>query len=129
MAEVGRLDWLILGGSTLHKTIGITVDGAPMDLSGYTAILQVRANDGTDALLLQLLDTSTGADPAVKAITLGGNLGTVTLDMSATETAALDWDQGAYAIHLTSPLRVVTRPFEGTVTVSKPVVKVAGGVE
>jgi hypothetical protein len=120
MAEAGALDLTILAGSTYHKVLTWSVDGVPVDLSGYTAVLQVRSTEPSADLLLEL---TTSGDPAIKAITLGGALGTITLDMSATETRALTFSSGAYQLEVTSPLREVTRVIEGTLTVSPGVIR------
>lgn len=59
----------------------------PVDLTGYTASLTVRGNDGTTLLTL--------------TPTLGGTAGTIEATMSAASTSALTWTDGDYQLLLT----------------------------
>lgn len=59
--------------------------GSAVDLTGYTARMKIKRDvqSGTEAFL------STGADKNGGTITLGGAQGTITLSMTAAESAAL----------------------------------------
>jgi len=75
--------------------------GTPVNLTGYTAKMQVRPIPGSTDLVLEL-STSNGR------ITLGGSAGTVTLSVPA---ANMNFSAGEYAydLELTSGAGAVTR--------------------
>lgn len=113
--------------------------GSAVDLSGYTARMAIKASltGSVEAYL------STGADADGGTITLGGALGTVTLAMTAAQTAALAGSLNAvtaelmdgvesrytderevrfvYDLELISGAGVVTRELQGRVTVEREV--------
>lgn len=86
----------------------------PVDLAGYTARLQIRATQA-DTTVLLTLDTS-AVSPAT-GIYLDNTLKTITLIISATDAAAIDWLEGVYDLELVSPAGVVTQLLSGAVTV------------
>lgn len=88
---------------------------APINLTGYTAKLQMRRKV-TDADAIVSLTELAG-------ITLGGTLGTINAFISAAQTATLPDDVSVWALELTSASGVVTRLIEGTVYVSPRVVR------
>lgn len=67
-------------------------NGAPINLTGYTARLQVRPYEG--GLLVTELNTTNGQ------ITINGATGTLTLSMSQTVTAALPTGQYQYDLYV-----------------------------
>lgn len=81
---------------------------SPVDLTGYTASMQIRAFP----LATTVLYTAT------PDIVLGGELGTITLTIPASDTEDFTWWSGVYDLLLMSPLGVVTRVLQGSVTVS-----------
>lgn len=83
----------------------------PVDLTGYTADMKVK-NGGN---LLVELSTSNGR------ITLGTTDGTITLLLSATETAALAPGSGEYDLLLTSGSGVVVPLVAGSVYIRQSV--------
>lgn len=91
-------------------------DGTPIDITGYSAKMQVRASKA-DATAILTLDTTTGG------ITLGGDMGTVTLTASATATNSLTSGAYVYDLELTSATNNVTRLIEGAFTVSGQVTR------
>jgi hypothetical protein len=86
-------------------TVGAS--SGPVDLTGYTANLQIRAFP-LDIIILY--DAST-------KIVLGGVAGTITLTIPATDTGGFTWWQGVYDLILTDSSGVVTRLLQGYVTV------------
>lgn len=78
-----------------------------MDLTGYTASMQIRPFPAGPILF----DASTD-------IVLGGTAGTITVTIPAASTATFTWFTGVYDLILTSATGVVTRFLEGSVTVS-----------
>lgn len=92
------------GGQLIYKP--------PVDLTGATARMQIRAQLG-GAVLLELT-TENGA----LAIT---GLGTITRTLSAAQTAALAWTEGVYDLEVQYPDGTVQRYLQGAVTVSREV--------
>lgn len=96
-------------------------DGTPVDLTGFSARMEIRAgqSDNPGALALAL-DSAPAAGSG--AIALGGAAGTITpaLTPSQAESLAAGTDY-CYDLKLTSGGGDVYRPIYGTVTVSEEV--------
>ncbi len=107
-------DFEIEQGTTLYKQFTWKATGSPVDLTGYTARMQVRPSVTSSTVLLELTTTNGG-------IVLGGALGTITLSATAVQTAALPRG-GVYDIELVNG-SVVTRFIRGTITLSKEVTR------
>ena len=87
---------------------------APIDLTSYTARMQVRPSwlvPGTTpaAAIISLTETN--------GIALGGTYGTVTVTITDAVTSALAINDGVYDLELVSPAGKVTKLLRGTVTV------------
>ena len=82
-----------------------------VNLTGYTARMQIRDQAGATALYIELNTTNGG-------IVLGGVTGTIDLYISAANTAAFTWTTANYDIDLTAPSGDVTRLFMGSITIS-----------
>jgi hypothetical protein len=87
-------------------TVGAT--SGPVDLTGYTAMLQIRAFPLSTTILYD----------ASSNIALGTTNGTITLTIPASATAAFTWWNGVYDLLLTSSAGVSTRLLQGSVTVT-----------
>lgn len=90
--------------------------GTPINLTGWTARMQVRPSYGSDVVLLNLNSTSGG-------ITLGGLAGTIEVVGSATATAAITGRKAVYDIELVAPGGAVTRLLQGLATLSPEVTR------
>jgi hypothetical protein len=90
-------------------TVGAS--SGPMDLTGFTAVLQIRPFQLSTTILYD----------ASANITLGGVSGAITLVMPATVTAGFTFFQGVYDLLLTSAAGIATRLLMGSVTVSPAV--------
>ena len=87
--------------------------GAAIDLTGYSAAMELRsAPGGTLALTLSTANSK---------IALGGAAGTVTCTFSDTDSSLLTLPEYAYDIELTDGSSLVTRLVQGTITVSPEV--------
>jgi len=86
----------------------------PVDLTSYEARMKVKDRVGGTQLLL--LDSTTNNRIAVNAATK-----TITLTLTAVETAAITFTKGVYDLELVSPTGVVTPIAEGAFTVSKEI--------
>lgn len=104
------------GATYTYNLIYKDSNSVPVDLSGYTARMQVRKTKANTETLLDLT-TENGC------IVLGGSLGTIAITASATLTAAIDAKAGVYDLELVSPSGAVKRLIEGEVTISLEVTR------
>lgn len=106
--DTTRFAAYISGGEVLYHP--------PVDLTGYTARMQIRETlDAT--IILATLTTENGG------ITLGGAAGTIDLLLDAAATALLDFTNAVYDLELVDTAGVVTRLLSGAVTLSKEVTR------
>ena len=80
--------------------------GAPIDLNGYTARMQLRSQVDSAGAAVFELTTENGR------ISLGGTAGTITLSAAATATAAVSADTYVYDLELVESA-TVTRLVQG----------------
>jgi hypothetical protein len=109
-------DLTIEQGATFSQLITYKDNGVPVSLTGYTARMQVRATLESASTLVELT-TANGR------IALGGAAGTITLTISATDTAALTSGRGVYDLELVSGSGIVTRLLQGVATISRNVTR------
>lgn len=115
MTDPGRYHLNVYQGATFDKTFTWKdSDGNLVNLTGYTARAMVR-EDIDDVEPVMEFNTGGGG------ITLGGALGTIRLQVSATDTASLTWDEGLWDLELVSAGGVVTRLLEGPATLHREV--------
>ena len=112
----GTLNFTIEQGATFNLLLTWKIDGTPVNLTGYTARLAARV-DVEDTEVILSLTTSNGG------ITLGGALGTISLDQTATQTAVLQTGEFVYDLELQSGGGQVTRLVQGQLTVSAEVTR------
>lgn len=91
-------------------------EGTPINLTGYTAALQVRQNYYDTTALLTLTSPSGG-------IVITGATGTIDITMSAVQTGSLDEGFYVYDLEISSG-GTVTRLIQGQFTVSPEVTRV-----
>lgn len=110
-------DFEIEQGTTLLKPI-VWKDsaGVPVNLTGYTARMQVRQSTSAADVLLELSTTNS-------RISITPLTGTVTLIFTPEVTSAITWRRGKYDLELTSADGTVTRLIEGEITVSKEITR------
>jgi len=96
-----------------------TTPPVPINVTGYTAKMQIRPAVG-DPTVLATLTTSNGG------IIMGDTDGKITLYMSDSTTLAFTWVTGVYDLDVVSPTGFVTRLLEGNVTVSQAVTTLTG---
>lgn len=90
----------------------------PVDLTGYTARMQIKDKVGGTVLA----STEAGDTPLnILSVALDTAKSTITLTVSATATAALIWTKGVYELEMVSSTGVVTTILSGKVTVAKEV--------
>jgi hypothetical protein len=108
MQQPGVLDFNCYQGANFDYTLTWQVGGSAVNLTGYSARMQVRNSYDAGTAIVSLTN-GTG-------ITLGGTAGTILLELSATATAALDGTpstQYVYDLELVSGANYVTRLVEG----------------
>lgn len=114
--QTARAKIKINQGATFNPILTYEDDnGALVDLTGYTARMQVRKNHHAESFLLELTTENGG-------IVLGDANGTIELVISAITSSAFSWVNGVYDFELVNGA-VVTRLFEGTVTVNPEVTR------
>jgi hypothetical protein len=91
-------------------------DDNPIDITGYTARMQVRRRYNDPDAVLSL--TSDDGD-----IAIGNEAGTVDVTASADDTAAIGIKCGVYDLELESPAGTVTRLLEGSAVISPEVTR------
>lgn len=90
----------------------------PVDMTGYTARMKIKDKVGGTVLA----STEAGDSPKnILTAAIDNSTKTITLSISATNTAALTWTKGTYDIEMVSNGGVVTELLAGNVTVSKEV--------
>jgi hypothetical protein len=90
-------------------------NATPINLTGFTAEMQIRKSSKADIALITLTDTA--------GLTLGGSAGTIDVLISASETAALPSDFiGVYDLEINSGSEII-RLIEGQVVVNAEVTK------
>lgn len=117
MSAVAKVALLIMQGATFrHKFTWQGADKRSRNLTGYTAKMQIRATAAATAVLQELSSVN-------GKISLGGNLGTIDLHLTALETASYSWSTAVYDLELIAPSGDVYRLVEGGVTVSPEVTR------
>jgi hypothetical protein len=108
----GIYDVTLEQGATFTRTITYnTSAGSPVDLTGFTAEMDLRPSYNSSTVVLTLT-TANGR------IALGGAAGTITLTVTAADMAALTAPaDGVYDLELSSG-GSVTRLLQGTWTIS-----------
>ena len=106
----GILPLTVEQGATFRKSMVWKISGSPVDLTGYSARLQARANRSYDPMI-SLVDGD--------GITLAGDTGRITIVISANDTSGLHAGKHKYDLELISPDGDVTRLVKGMFTVSE----------
>jgi len=112
MHTPGYLDLSMYQGASWDYSLTWTTGGTAVNLTGYSARMQIRESYDSTSLVMSLT-SGTG-------ITLGGTAGTILLAAAATATAGIDATpnkQYVYDLELVSGSGTVTRLVEGNVLV------------
>jgi hypothetical protein len=98
---------------------GIYISGglatAPVNITGYTAALQIRSLPQSPTAVLSLTSSS--------GITITGSTGTIAVAATAAQTGNIDEGPYYYDLEITSQTGVVTRVAQGQVVVSAQVTR------
>ena len=112
-ADTLELNSVNAAGFKAYTSAGYVQYNAPQDLTGYIARMDIKDKIGGTVLLA--LTTENGR------ITVNNTTKTITLVISADDTAAITRKKGVYDLELESPAGVVTALMFGTVTVTNEV--------
>lgn len=109
MINPGTYNIVCPQGATFDRTFTVNVGATPLDLTGYTAAMQVRESADSATALLSLTN-GTG-------ITLGGTAGTISVVVASTASAAIAAGSYSYDLELNSG-STVTRLLAGAFNVT-----------
>lgn len=103
---------------------GVFAWRAPVDLTGFTARMQIRADVASADILLELTtNPAPGGGTGNARLVVDNTAKTITATISATDTAALTFEKGVFDLELVSAGGTVTRLASGTVVVSPEVTR------
>ena len=102
-------------GATFDRTFTISVSGSPMNLTGYSAAMQVRETFDSSSTVVSLTNGS--------GITLGGTAGTIAVVISSTASAAIADGYYSYDLEITSGGGVKDRILQGKFVVTPEVTR------
>ena len=87
-------------------------NGTPVNITGYTAALQMRTSPLAKTAVLTLTSAVGGG------LTITGNSGTIAAHATAAQTDAITNGKYSYDLEITSGAGIVTRLVQGTIEVS-----------
>ena len=111
----GKYNMVCPQGSTFNQVLTYSINSVLVNLTGYTARMQVRERYSSSVKQLDLTTLNGG-------IVLGGALGTITINATATQTAAIIAKEYVYDLELVSG-STVKRIIEGKFIVTPEVTK------
>lgn len=111
----GQVNFLCPQGSTFRKTVTYKIDDVPVNLTGYSARLQVRETHYSTSTVASLVSGS--------GITLGGSAGTV--DILIDDEVTKDFPAGTwvYDLEVESSGGITDRLIEGSFIVTPEVTR------
>lgn len=104
------------GTTVIRPFVWKDADGVPVDLTGYTARMQVRPSVSSDEVYLD----ASSVNGKLQLVPLEGK---VTLVLSATETGSFTWRRGRYDMELVDADGIVTRLLFGVIEISREVTR------
>lgn len=115
--SAGTLKLVIDQGATYKNTLTwLDSTSSPVDLTGYSAQMQIKASEKSSAALIELTDVN-------GRIILGTTGGTIVLSLTPAETAALTFSKASYDLFLTDSSGAATRLVQGAVQLNKSITK------
>jgi hypothetical protein len=117
-ANTVEINAINAAGFKAYSSGGYLQYNTPVDLTGYTARMQIKDKVGGTVLASSLVGD---AQLNIITLTIDAAAKTITLLISATDTAAIAWRKGVFELEMVSATGVVTAILTGTVAVSKEV--------
>lgn len=126
--SAAKYSFVIEQGATLNFQIDWTdVSGSPVDLTGYSARMQIRPETESDVIYLNMSSSTDGC--GVTGISLSGSnfvtpvqSGSIGVYISSYDTTNLNFNQAYYDLEMVTDCEV-TRLIEGQVQLSKNVTR------
>jgi Ethanolamine utilization protein EutJ (predicted chaperonin) len=115
MQAPANLDLFCWQGANFDYDLTWRTNGTAVNLTGYSARMQVRTSYDSPTVILGLTSGS--------GITLGGTAGSIILEASATTTAGVPSGQYVYDLELITGGGYVTRLLEGNFTIDPEVTR------
>lgn len=112
----GKYNFVCPQGATFSKQLTWEIDDIPVDLTTYTARMQVREKYTSPSAIVNLTTENGG-------ITLGGDEGTIDIEISALTTSGIIAKEYVYDLELVTSSSVVTRLIEGKFIVTPEVTR------
>jgi hypothetical protein len=112
----GRFNFVCPQGSTFNPRLTWKIDNSTIDISGYSARLQVRETHTSEDFIVNLTDLNGG-------ITLGGSAGTIDLYIDAYETSSFITGDHVYDLEVISGNGIVQRLIEGRFNITPEVTR------
>jgi hypothetical protein len=103
-------------GYKTYTTGGVVSYNAPVNLTGYTARMQIRAKLADTTTLAEY--TTENGKIQIDTINYG-----IAILVDATTTAGYSFSSGVYSLELISPTGIVTQLCAGTITLIKEVTR------
>lgn len=110
----GKYNIKFYRATTLDITATWLIDSVPVNMTGYTADMQVRVSADATAVITEFT-TENGH------IVLNATTGSIEIIASATFTESLPLGEYVYDLNVTSPSGVVTKLMRGAFVVLDPV--------
>lgn len=110
----GKFNIKFYRATTLDIVATYKIDGVAVDLSDYTADMQVRSAADSATVVIEFTTENGG-------LILNGVTGQVEIFMSAEDTAALDLGEFVYDLNIRSHAGWVTKILRGSFVVLDPV--------
>lgn len=115
MQAPGALNLTMYQGASWDYTLTWQTNGTPVNLTNYSARMQIRTSHDANTATLSFTSGS--------GITLGGTAGTILLEALPATTAGVASGQYVYDLEMVSPAGAVTRLVEGLVFVDPEVTR------
>ncbi|UYF70491.1 phage baseplate upper protein [Acinetobacter ursingii] len=103
-------------GATLRIPFTWTSNGTPINLTGYSARMQIRPDIDSPTIIHELTSENSG-------ISFEPSLGKFTIFIPASVTADFSFETAVYDLELIAPNNDVYRVIEGEVTLSREVTR------
>lgn len=112
----GKYNMVCPQGSTFNENLTYSINAINVDLTSYTARMQIRDSHTSTSAKLTLTTENSG-------IVLGGAAGTINIIISATSTASIPAKEYVYDLEVISSSGFVTRLIEGKFIVTPEVTR------
>ena len=112
----GKYNIICPQGTTFSQQLIYSLNNVPMNLTGFSARMQIREKHTTPHYQLSLTSSNGG-------LVLGGEAGTIIINVSSTQTTAIHAKEYVYDLELVSSSNLVTRIIEGKFIVTPEVTR------